>query len=389
MPEEPAEDLRAGTGRHRCVVIDEQRGNHNGATVTVVDHTELGDETRSVATTPYMHDCVDRRDELAVQRIATETADGTERFESRRHVGRFVGVNRAAPTLMAGVERGEQVDHFTASHLTDDEPVGSHAQRLPDEVADGDRARAFDVGRSRFESYDVGMLGSQLRGILDEEHAMPRLGKPEQGREQCRLARPGTAGDDERQPPADECAQGCGHRWNECARSDEVLEGERSARRYADRDAHPIRRNGREHCVQPAAVRQPRVDVRLGRVQTSTSAGREPSRKSLGSVVTGKAHRRGLEPVAAVDPHAGAVDENVGHVGIGEQRRERTGAAELVTECGDDVEHLDVAAYADLGAQRDGDPVRRRWLTRCGEPLPDAVDELGIRRGHPRHATSR
>ena len=61
----------------------------------------------------------------------------------------------AAAALVAGVERGQQVDHLAAAHLADDQPVGPHPQRLPDQGADGDRAGALDVGRPRLERDDV------------------------------------------------------------------------------------------------------------------------------------------------------------------------------------------------------------------------------------------
>ena len=56
-----------------------------------------------------------------------------------------------AATLVAGVHRREHVDHLGAADLADDEPVGPHPQRLPDQRAQGDLAGALDVGRPRLE----------------------------------------------------------------------------------------------------------------------------------------------------------------------------------------------------------------------------------------------
>ena len=52
----------------------------------------------------------------------------------------------AGAAVVAGVQRGEQIDHLRAANLADDYPVGPHPQRLPDEIADGHLADAFHVG---------------------------------------------------------------------------------------------------------------------------------------------------------------------------------------------------------------------------------------------------
>ena len=41
-------------------------------------------------------------------------------------------MNRAAPAVVAGIQRREQLDHFTASYFPHHESVRPHAQRLPD-----------------------------------------------------------------------------------------------------------------------------------------------------------------------------------------------------------------------------------------------------------------
>ena len=56
---------------------------------------------------------------------------------------------------MAGVERLEEVERLRAAHLADDEPVGPHPQRRPDEVPHREGARALGVGRTRLEPDDV------------------------------------------------------------------------------------------------------------------------------------------------------------------------------------------------------------------------------------------
>ena len=57
---------------------------------------------------------------------AAESAEGGQRLEPGRHVGRRIGVYRAAAALVAGVHRGQQVADLGAANLPDDEPVRAY-----------------------------------------------------------------------------------------------------------------------------------------------------------------------------------------------------------------------------------------------------------------------
>jgi hypothetical protein len=56
--------------------------------------------------------------------------------------------------------------------LADDDPVGPHAQRVLDEVADRDRAAAFDVGRTRLEAHDVLLVEREFGRVFDRDDAL-------------------------------------------------------------------------------------------------------------------------------------------------------------------------------------------------------------------------
>ena len=60
---------------------------------------------------------------------------------------RRVGVHGGQRPVVAGVHRLEHVQALLATALTDDDAVGSHAQRVAHQVADADRTLALDVGR--------------------------------------------------------------------------------------------------------------------------------------------------------------------------------------------------------------------------------------------------
>ena len=71
-------------------------------------------------------------------------------------------MNRPASSVMPGVESREQVDDLASSYLPDHEPVGSHAQRLAHQVAQGDFAGALHVGRTRLEPDHVRVVWTKL-----------------------------------------------------------------------------------------------------------------------------------------------------------------------------------------------------------------------------------
>ena len=120
--------------------------------------------------------------------VAAEPGGQRQRLDPGRDVGGRVGVQGAAAALVAGVEGGEQLDHLAAAHLADHQPVGSHPQRLPDQVAQGDLAGTLDVGRPRLERDDVRMRRSQLGGVLDQHQPLAGLDQRQQRGEQGGLA---------------------------------------------------------------------------------------------------------------------------------------------------------------------------------------------------------
>ena len=81
---------------------------------------------------------------------------------------------------MAGVSGQQHVEQFRAADLTDDDAVGPHPQRLAHQFPKRDLARPFDIGRTRLQPHDVGMVDGQLCGVLDDENPLSRIGAGEQ-----------------------------------------------------------------------------------------------------------------------------------------------------------------------------------------------------------------
>ncbi len=126
----------------------------------------------AVGSAIQVHHCIDGRDDEAVQRLASQTSQGSQRLKARHDVCGGVRVHRSATTLMAGVERSEQVDDFGAPNLADDEAVRAHPQGLPNEVSHRHRTCSLDVRWTRLEEDDVGMQWRQLTGVFNNDEPL-------------------------------------------------------------------------------------------------------------------------------------------------------------------------------------------------------------------------
>ena len=101
---------------------------------------------------------------------------------------------------MAGVHGLQHVERLLAANLAEDDAVGAHTQRVLHQIAHGDLALAFEVGRPCFEPHDVGLLQLQLGRVLDGDDALARVDHPAHGVQQRRLTGAGTAGDQDVEP---------------------------------------------------------------------------------------------------------------------------------------------------------------------------------------------
>ena len=100
---------------------------------------------------------------------------------------------------------------FAAADLAHHNPVRPHAQRVPDQVADGDLALALDVRRAAFQPDHVLLLELELHGVLDGYDPLVRRDEPGQDVEEGGLSRAGAAGDDDVHPGHDAGVQELRH----------------------------------------------------------------------------------------------------------------------------------------------------------------------------------
>jgi len=90
-----------------------------------------------------------------------------EGFETRDRVSRRVGMEGGQRPIVASVHGLEHVQGFPASHLADDNSVGTHAERISDEMPDSDFSLPRWVGRFALEPDDVLRVQLELGGIFN------------------------------------------------------------------------------------------------------------------------------------------------------------------------------------------------------------------------------
>ena len=131
-----------------------------------------------------------------------------EHLEPVQRVARRVRVDGRQRAVVAGVHRLEHVERLGAADLADDDPVGPHAERVADQVADADLALALDVRRARLERDDVPLLQLQLGRVLDRDDPLVAGDEGGDGVQERRLAGAGAARDEDVELAARRTARG-------------------------------------------------------------------------------------------------------------------------------------------------------------------------------------
>ena len=142
------------------------------------DLADVGDAPRAVAQAAEVDDEVERRGHLLADHAHRQVHAGHQRhrLDAGERVARRVRVDRRDRAVVTGVHRLEHVERLGATHLTDDDAVGPHAQRVAHEVADRDLALALDVRRAGLERQHVRLLELELLRVLDRDDALVGAG---------------------------------------------------------------------------------------------------------------------------------------------------------------------------------------------------------------------
>jgi len=68
----------------------------------------------------------------------------------------------------------QHVERLAAAAFANDHAVGAHAQSVAHEVANRNRAAAFNVGRTRLQSNDMRLHKPQFGRVFDGDNAVGR-----------------------------------------------------------------------------------------------------------------------------------------------------------------------------------------------------------------------
>lgn len=157
--------------RNETIVSEAESGHHLRTTINCTEHVDAADAP-AARRARDMNACMQPSHRQRVHRVAWEAGHEPQGLQTGGNVLGSVRVHRAAAALVAGVEGSEQVDHLRPAHLANDDAIRSHAQGLPDKVAERDHSRTFEIGRSSLEAHDMGMIRAQLAGILSDDDAL-------------------------------------------------------------------------------------------------------------------------------------------------------------------------------------------------------------------------
>ena len=116
--------------------------------------------------------------------------DSRRCIASRGLLAWSVPIEPSWPVFMAC----KQVERLGSAHLADDDAFGTHTQTVPDEIAHGDLALALEIGRARFQAHHVRLLQLKFGRVFAGDDALFGVDIGGETVQKRRLARTGTAG---------------------------------------------------------------------------------------------------------------------------------------------------------------------------------------------------
>ncbi|MNP24523.1 hypothetical protein D3C76_1172880 [compost metagenome] len=180
------------------------------------------------------------------------------------------------------------------------------------------------------------------------------------------LAGAGAAGDQHVQAAADDGLEHQRDGRGQGAHLHQALAVQQVHGEAADRHARPVYGQRRNDGVDPRTVLQPRVHQRRGLVDAPPEAGDDAVDDVQQVLVVAEAHIGALQLAVALDVDRGvAVDQDVRHAAVGQQRLQRPEAEHLVGDLLDDQ-------LAATGADR-----RRMLVEQALADLADLPPRLG------------
>src|SRR6266568_2298050 len=254
---------------------------------------------------------------------------------------------------MTGVHCLEHVERFATPYLAQDYPVRPHPQCISYQVPLGDLSSSFYVGRPGLQAHYVFLLKVQFGGILDGYD--PLRGRDILGQyiEEGRLSGAGPARYEDVEPGFYRSLEDFFHPRVQGVETEHVANLEGFDPEAADREDRPIDGKGGDNGVDPRPIRKPGVNVGRGFIDSSPDLGNNPF-NDLHEMVIVPENDVGLVKLAKtldIDVRA-VVDQNVGNIGIGQQRLDGSQAEGFMLHLHDEpLDFLLVQRHAFLGDQ--------------------------------------
>ena len=80
-------------------------------------------------------------------------------------------MDRGQRTVVAGIHRLQHIECFRTTTFPNDDPIGSHSERVSNKIPNRVFTGAFNVGFFGFQFDDVLFIELQFRRILDGDNA--------------------------------------------------------------------------------------------------------------------------------------------------------------------------------------------------------------------------
>src|SRR5690606_17432787 len=245
-------------------------------------------------------------------------------------IGRSVRERRGHGAVVAGVHRLEHVQGGFVTDLAHDDAVGAHTQGVDHELADGDLAFPFNVGRARLQRDHMLLAELQFGRVFYRDDALVVRDELRKDVEQRGFTGTGAARDHDVQARFDtrlEELQGFGR---DAAELDELLDGDGVFEELTDGDHRPHQRDGRDDGVHTGAVGQAGVYVGAGLVDAAPQRGHDAVDDAHHVLVALEGERHALDFTLALDVDVfGAVDHDFSNGVVLEQGLQRAKAQDL------------------------------------------------------------
>ena len=302
-----------------------------------------------------VHDHVERRCDLLPDRAdrKLDAAHQRHRLDPGERVTRAVRVDRRERAVVARVHRLEHVERLRAACLTDDHPVGPHAQRVAHELADLDLALALDVRRAGLERAHVLLREPELLGVLDRHDAVVVGNERRHDVQERRLPGAGSARDHRVELPANARVEKVRDLRRQRPEVDEIVDGVGLLREPADRQERTADRHRVDHRVDARAVEQSGVDHRRRLVDAPADLADDLVDRPAQVVLVDELDIGALELAAPLDvDHLRAVHHDFGDARVVQEAVDRAVAERVVGDVLDQLRTLGGRERGVLLAQR-------------------------------------